>query len=107
MVSISTYGWTTFPLTKGTSTLLAIGTFRIFSHSPMKSGPNCQKFWHAAKPNLDQEYMPAGYNIGINDGQAAGQTVMHLHIHVIPRYQGDVPNPRGGIRNFKTALREY
>jgi len=41
---------------------------------------------------------PAGFNIGINDGKAAGQTVLHLHIHLIPRYAGDKPDPRGGVR---------
>ncbi len=41
---------------------------------------------------------PDAYNVGWNDGAAAGQTVMHLHLHVIPRYEGDVPDPRGGIR---------
>jgi diadenosine tetraphosphate (Ap4A) HIT family hydrolase len=44
------------------------------------------------------EYNPDGFNIGINDGTAAGQTVMHLHIHLIPRYNGDMPDPRGGVR---------
>ena len=42
--------------------------------------------------------VPDGFNIGINDGAAAGQTVMHLHIHLIPRYAGDQPDPRGGVR---------
>jgi diadenosine tetraphosphate (Ap4A) HIT family hydrolase len=44
------------------------------------------------------EYGPDGFNIGINDGSAAGQTVMHLHIHLIPRYAGDKADPRGGVR---------
>lgn len=44
------------------------------------------------------EYHPDGFNIGINEGTAAGQTVMHLHLHLIPRYHGDQPDPRGGIR---------
>jgi diadenosine tetraphosphate (Ap4A) HIT family hydrolase len=48
-----------------------------------------------------------GFNIGVNEGEAAGQTVPHLHIHVIPRYKGDVKSPRGGIRNLKPALVEY
>jgi diadenosine tetraphosphate (Ap4A) HIT family hydrolase len=48
-----------------------------------------------------------GFNIGVNEGEVAGQTESHLHIHVIPRYAGDVENPRGGIRNFKSALVEY
>lgn len=48
-----------------------------------------------------------GFNIGVNEGAAAGQTIEHLHIHVIPRFTGDVENPRGGIRNLKAALVEY
>lgn len=50
------------------------------------------------KTMLDAEHRPAGYNIGINDGPAAGQTVPHLHMHLIPRFAGDVPDPRGGVR---------
>ena len=52
----------------------------------------------AARDDLDREFRPAGYNIGINDGAAAGQTVPHLHIHLIPRYEGDRDDPRGGVR---------
>jgi diadenosine tetraphosphate (Ap4A) HIT family hydrolase len=52
----------------------------------------------AARDDLDREFRPAGYNIGINDGAAAGQTVSHLHIHLIPRYEGDRDDPRGGVR---------
>jgi diadenosine tetraphosphate (Ap4A) HIT family hydrolase len=51
-----------------------------------------------AKAALDAEFSPKGYNIGINDGAAAGQTVMHLHVHLIPRYGGDQLDPRGGVR---------
>ncbi|MCK5352437.1 HIT family protein [bacterium] len=51
-----------------------------------------------AKEALDKEFSPDGYNIGINDGEAAGQTVMHLHVHLIPRYKGDTEDPRGGVR---------
>jgi diadenosine tetraphosphate (Ap4A) HIT family hydrolase len=47
---------------------------------------------------LVKERNPDGFNIGINVGEAAGQTVMHLHIHLIPRYAGDQPDPRGGVR---------
>jgi diadenosine tetraphosphate (Ap4A) HIT family hydrolase len=52
----------------------------------------------AAKTALDAEFHPEGYNVGINDGTAAGQTVAHLHMHLIPRYAGDQPDPRGGVR---------
>ncbi|MFP4600195.1 MAG: HIT family protein, partial [Persicimonas sp.] len=51
------------------------------------------------KAVLDERFEPDGYNIGINAGEAAGQTVMHLHVHVIPRYRGDMPDPRGGVRH--------
>ena len=47
---------------------------------------------------LDKEFKPDGYNIGVNVGVAAGQTVPHLHIHLIPRYLGDQDDPRGGVR---------
>lgn len=56
---------------------------------------------------IEKQYSPQGYNIGFNDQEVAGQTVPHLHIHVIPRYEGDVPDPRGGIRNIIPARAAY
>jgi len=53
---------------------------------------------HYVKISIDREYEPDAYNIGINDGSAAGQTIFHLHLHVIPRYLGDRTDPRGGVR---------
>ena len=50
------------------------------------------------REEIEASRRPDGYNMGINDGLPAGQTVAHLHLHVIPRYIGDVPDPRGGIR---------
>ena len=50
------------------------------------------------RTGLDREYAPDGYNIGLNNGVAAGQTVMHAHLHLIPRYTGDAADPRGGVR---------
>ncbi|MHC1725655.1 MAG: HIT family protein [Syntrophobacteraceae bacterium] len=52
----------------------------------------------AARDHLTQNYHPDGFNIGINVGDAAGQTIGHVHIHLIPRYSGDVPDPTGGVR---------
>ena len=51
-----------------------------------------------AKEILDKKFSPDGYNVGINDGKAAGQTVMHLHTHLIPRYSGDTEQAKGGVR---------
>jgi len=56
---------------------------------------------------LQEKHAPDGFNIGLNDGEAAGQTVPHLHLHVIPRYAGDVPDPRGGIRWVIPAKAPY
>ncbi len=50
------------------------------------------------KKMVEERYQPDGYNIGINVGKWAGQSIPHLHIHVIPRYRGDVENPKGGVR---------
>jgi diadenosine tetraphosphate (Ap4A) HIT family hydrolase len=56
---------------------------------------------------IEADHAPAGYNIGVNVGPAAGQTVDHLHVHVIPRYQGDVPDPTGGVRNVIPSRGNY
>ncbi|OQB66816.1 MAG: AP-4-A phosphorylase [Bacteroidetes bacterium ADurb.Bin139] len=61
-----------------------------------------QELWqlvNRCKAILTERYHPDGFNVGINVGPAAGQTIFHVHIHLIPRYKGDVENPRGGIRH--------
>ena len=50
------------------------------------------------KAIISEKYRPDGYNIGMNCGESAGQTIMHFHCHLIPRYNGDMENPKGGIR---------
>jgi diadenosine tetraphosphate (Ap4A) HIT family hydrolase len=56
---------------------------------------------------LETLYKPDGFNVGVNSGEAAGQSVWHAHIHVIPRYAADVPNPRGGVRNIIPGKGNY
>jgi diadenosine tetraphosphate (Ap4A) HIT family hydrolase len=56
---------------------------------------------------IDREYSPDGYNIGVNIGKTAGQSVPHIHIHMIPRYRGDVENPRGGVRGVVPHKQHY
>jgi diadenosine tetraphosphate (Ap4A) HIT family hydrolase len=53
----------------------------------------------AAKERLDPSLRPTGYNVGINVGMASGQTIMHVHVHLIPRFLGDTHDPTGGVRN--------
>jgi len=68
------------------------------------------EIWQAircAAERLGEKHHSNGFNIGVNDGAAAGQTVMHLHWHLIPRYTGDQPDPRGGIRRIFPALADY
>lgn len=59
------------------------------------------------KQLIERTHRPDGYNIGVNSGEAAGQTIHHLHMHVIPRYRGDVPDPRGGVRYVIPAKANY
>ena len=59
------------------------------------------------KRQLDERHRPDGYNIGVNAGEAAGQTVFHLHVHLIPRYRGDMEDPRGGVRHVIPSRGNY
>jgi diadenosine tetraphosphate (Ap4A) HIT family hydrolase len=60
-----------------------------------------------SREKLRAEYKPDGFNVGANCGEAAGQTVFHFHLHVIPRFEKDVADPRGGIRNIKAPCVAY
>ena len=59
------------------------------------------------KKILDNEFHPDGYNIGVNVGESAGQSVFHVHMHIIPRYTGDVENPKGGVRGVIPSKQSY
>jgi len=87
-----------FPISPGHTLILPkrhVGSF--FELTPEERA-DLLELLDAAKADLDREFSPHGYNIGINDGAAAGQTIGHVHIHLIPRFDGDRPDPRGGVR---------
>jgi diadenosine tetraphosphate (Ap4A) HIT family hydrolase len=58
-----------------------------------------------ARRRIQAEHAPDGYNIGVNVGKAAGQSRMHVHVHLIPRFAGDVPDPKGGVRCVLAGVR--
>jgi diadenosine tetraphosphate (Ap4A) HIT family hydrolase len=87
-----------YPVSQGHTLVIPRRHFSSFFETTTEERLALLALIDEAKAALDQEFAPAGYNIGINDGTAAGQTVMHLHIHIIPRFDGDQPDPRGGIR---------
>ena len=68
---------------------------------------SCFNLVKDVKKILEEKFKPDGFNIGINNGEKAGQTIFHAHIHVIPRYNGDVENPRGGIRHVIPGKGNY
>ncbi|WP_254899307.1 HIT family protein [Methylomagnum ishizawai] len=87
-----------FPISPGHTLILPrrhIGSFFEATDDEMTSLLGLLKM---ARAKLQDEFKPDGFNIGINDGAAAGQTVPHLHIHLIPRYLRDCQDPRGGVR---------
>ena len=87
-----------FPISKGH--MLVIPRRHVQSVFDLTK-PAQQAIWSlvaAARLKLIEEFKPDGINVGLNDGQAAGQTVFHAHVHIIPRFEGDVPDPRGGVR---------
>jgi len=68
---------------------------------------DCWRLLKEERQRLESEFSPDGFNIGMNVGEAAGQTVPHAHIHLIPRYAGDVPSPRGGVRGVIPGKASY
>lgn len=75
--------------------------YRHFANYFDINDEECEELWSLVargREICEEKFHPDGYNIGINVGAAAGQSINHLHIHVIPRYKGDVENPKGGVR---------
>lgn len=67
----------------------------------------CMELITEERKLIDAEFNPDGYNIGVNIGPAAGQSIFHVHIHIIPRYEGDVKNPQGGVRHVLPHKAHY
>lgn len=89
-----------YPVSKGHAEIVPKRHVESFFELTKKEVAQMYDLIRKTKEVIDQKYHPDGYNIGINEGEAAGRTIHHLHIHIIPRYKGDVKNPRGGVRHI-------
>jgi diadenosine tetraphosphate (Ap4A) HIT family hydrolase len=87
-----------FPISPGHTLIIPKRHIGSFFELDSDERQDLLNLLEAAKKILDEKFHPNGYNIGINDGPAAGQTVPHAHIHLIPRFTGDQTDPRGGVR---------
>ena len=67
----------------------------------------CMELVVRERADLETELHPDGYNVGVNVGRAGGQSILHVHIHLIPRYEGDHPRPQGGVRQVLPAKADY
>jgi diadenosine tetraphosphate (Ap4A) HIT family hydrolase len=99
--------WDKFPLNKGPILVIPKRKISNYFDLTFREQSACWFVVNKVKTILQEMYQPNGFNIGINVDEAAGQTVSHVHIHVIPRYAGDVENPIGGIRNLFEGKGDY
>jgi diadenosine tetraphosphate (Ap4A) HIT family hydrolase len=96
-----------YPISPGHSLVIPLRHIGSFFEATAQERTELLELLEDAKSMIDAQHHPQGYNIGINDGAAAGQTVPHLHIHLIPRYAGDVADPRGGVRWLMPDKADY
>jgi len=96
-----------YPVSPGHTLIIPKRHCAGFFELSFKEQSACMFMANAVKEILEKQYRPGGYNIGVNIGETAGQTISHVHIHLIPRYRGDVPEPRGGVRGVIPDKRDY
>lgn len=96
-----------FPVSKGHVLLIPKQHVKDYFELPNALKEGIHYRIEDVKRALDEKFKPDGYNIGFNCGEAAGQTVMHFHVHIIPRYNGDIDNPRGGVRGCIPSMMHY
>lgn len=99
--------WDNFPVSKGHVEIVPKRHTDSFFKLTEKELFQMYDLLCRTKDVIAEMHNPDAYNIGVNDGEAAGRTVHHLHVHIIPRYFGDVENPRGGVRNIIPGKGDY
>lgn len=96
-----------YPVSKGHCLVVPHRIYSDYFESTDEEIIGLNKLIFQIKHFLDEKYQPSGYNLGVNCGHDAGQTVAHLHIHVIPRYANDVKDPTGGVRGVIPNKQKY
>ena len=99
--------WDAHPVSPGHALLIPVRHVASWFEADSNEQQELVAAIEEARAAIESHYTPHGYNVGINIGAPAGQTVFHLHVHVIPRYTGDVPDPRGGVRNVIPMRANY
>lgn len=90
--------WDAYPVAQGHTLVVPKQHLTSIYELPANAQAALWALVGEARQKLQDDLHPDGFNVGLNDGEAGGQTVMHAHIHIIPRRDGDVDDPRGGIR---------
>jgi diadenosine tetraphosphate (Ap4A) HIT family hydrolase len=101
ILSANTYAiaiWDAFPVSPGHALIVSRRHVANLFELSAEEQAALWALLPAVKAAIDAHRAPAGYNVGVNVGTAAGQTIGHVHVHVIPRYEGDIRDPRGGVR---------
>jgi len=96
-----------FPVSRGHALIIPRRHVASFFDLTREERLDLLRLADEVKSIIDEKFHPDGYNIGVNVGEAAGQSVLHVHMHLIPRYKGDVPNPRGGVRGVIPSKQNY
>lgn len=96
-----------FPVNEGHALIIPKRHVALYFDLSEEEQRACWSLLNEVQRLIAQRHHPDGFNVGINAGIAAGQTIHHVHIHLIPRYAGDVPEPRGGVRGVIPDKRSY
>ena len=97
-----------YPVSPGhTLVITKAHKYEDYNHLPLDLKRELVEFTDVVIDYLSYEYKPNGWNVGCNCGKAAGQSINHFHLHIIPRYNGDVENPRGGVRGVIPNKQNY
>lgn len=96
-----------YPVNPGHVLVIPKTHFSNYFDLSLEEQSACWQLLNEVKNLIQQAFEPDGYNVGINVGESAGQTVPHVHLHLIPRYQNDVSDPRGGVRGVIPDRQKY